>query len=170
MAHVDRPTLRLVVAAVCLMGAAACARSDPGAVLQARVVAYASASAFAVLDPAHKLKRVKLTGIVTKVEWTNPHVWFYFNVKSAEKSPDGGKTWVPGESKGNWGAEMGPPHGLQRQGWRRDSLKIGEEVTVVGSLAKNGTQRMNANSVTLSSTGGRPGQTLDAASSQGQNP
>jgi hypothetical protein len=115
-------------------------------------------------------KRVKLTGIVTKVEWTNPHVWFYFNVKSAEKSPDGGKTWVPDERKGNWGAEMGPPHGLQRQGWRRESLKIGEEVTVVGSLAKNGTSRMNASQVTLASTGGRPGQTLDAVSSQGQNP
>jgi endonuclease YncB( thermonuclease family) len=63
MAHVDRPTLRFVVAAVCLLGAAAYARSDTGAVLQARVVAYASASAFAVLDPARKLKRVKLTGV-----------------------------------------------------------------------------------------------------------
>ena len=40
----------------------------------------------------------------------------------------------------NWGAEMGPPHGLQRRGWRRETLKIGEEVTVAGSLAKNGSQ------------------------------
>ena len=64
-------------------------------------------------------KKITLTGIVTKLEWTNPHVWFYINVKDK----DTGQVT-------NWGAEMGPPHGLQRQGWRRDTLKIGEEVTV----------------------------------------
>jgi hypothetical protein len=69
----------------------------------------------------------------------------------------------------NWGFEMGPPHGLQRQGWRRETLKIGESVTVDGWLAKNGTKRTNARQVTLTSTGGRPGQTLDAASSAGGN-
>ena len=63
-------------------------------------------------------KPVTLKGIFTKVEWTNPHVWFYVNVKD-EKT---------GEVT-NWGAEMGPPHGLQRRGWRRETLKIGEEVT-----------------------------------------
>ena len=62
---------------------------------------------------------------------------------------------------------MGPPHGLQRRGWRRDTLKIGEEVTVEGSLAKNGSKRLNARQVTLTATGGRPGETLDAASSRG---
>jgi hypothetical protein len=103
-------------------------------------------------------KPVKLTGVVTKVEWTNPHVWFYINVKD-EKT--GQVT--------NWGAEMGPPHGLQRRGWRRDSLKIGDVVTVDGSLAKNGSNRLNARSVTLAKTGLQPGQTLDAASSQGGN-
>lgn len=102
-------------------------------------------------------KPIKLTGTVTKVEWTNPHVWFYINVKDK----DGKVT--------NWGAEMGPPHGLQRRGWRRETLKIGEEVTVEGSLAKNGSKRMNARSVTMTKTGGRPGETLDAASSQGDN-
>ncbi len=100
-------------------------------------------------------KKVKLTGIVTKVEWTNPHAWFYINVKD-EKT---------GEVT-NWGAELGPPHGLQRRGWRRETLKIGEEITVQGSLAKNGAKRLNASSVTLTSTGGRPGETLDAGSSQ----
>jgi len=104
-------------------------------------------------------KPVTLTGTVTKVEWTNPHVWFYINVKD-EKT---GKVT-------NWGAEMGPPHGLQRGGWRRETLKIGETVTVAGSLAKNGSNRVNAGQVTLKSTGGRPGQTLDAASSAGTNP
>jgi hypothetical protein len=101
-------------------------------------------------------KPITLKGRVTKVEWTNPHVWFYINVKD-EKT---------GEVT-NWGAEMGPPHGLQRRGWRRETLKIGEEVTVVGSRAKNGSNRMNARQVTMTSTGGRPGETLDAVSSQG---
>ena len=104
-------------------------------------------------------KPIKLTGIVTKLEWTNPHVWFYIN----------GKDEKTGEVT-NWGAEMGPPHGLQRQGWRRDTLKIGEQVSLNGFLAKNGTKRVNARNVTLTSTGGRPGQTLDAVSSSQTNP
>jgi len=103
-------------------------------------------------------KPITLTGTVTKVEWTNPHVWFYVNVKDK----------ATGEVT-NWGAEMGPPHGLQRRGWRRESLKIGDEVTVTGSLAKNGSKRLNARTVSMTATGGRPGETLDAASSQGDN-
>jgi uncharacterized protein DUF6152 len=103
-------------------------------------------------------KPVTLTGVVTKVEWTNPHVWFYVNVKD----PKTGEVT-------NWGAEMGPPHGLQRRGWRRETLKIGEQITVAGSLAKNGSKRLNARTVTLVATGARPGETLDAASSQGGN-
>jgi hypothetical protein len=99
---------------------------------------------------------INLTGIVTLVEWTNPHVWFYINVRDEET----------GEVI-NWGAEMGPPHGLQRRGWRRDSLKIGDEVTVDGYLARNGSKRLNARTVTLTATGGQPGQTLDAVSSRG---
>jgi hypothetical protein len=101
-------------------------------------------------------KKVTLTGVVTNVEWSNPHVWIRFKVKD-----ESGKVT-------NWGAEMGPPHGLQGSGWRRDTLKIGDQITVQGSLAKNGSSNVNANSVTLASTGGRPGQTLDAASSQGK--
>ncbi|MEO8467368.1 MAG: DUF6152 family protein [Gammaproteobacteria bacterium] len=114
--------------------------------------AFAHHSFSAEFDAA---KPVKLTGIVTKVEWTNPHVWFYINVKD------------PAGQVKNWGAEMGPPHGLQRSGWRRETLKIGDEVTVDGFLARNGANRMNARTVTLTSTGGRPGETLDAASSAG---
>jgi hypothetical protein len=102
-------------------------------------------------------KPMKLTGIVTKVEWTNPHVWFYINVKDEATG-----------QVSNWGAEMGPPHGLQRQGWRRETLKIGESVTVDGFQARNGENRMNARTVTLTATGGRPGQTLDADSSANQ--
>jgi hypothetical protein len=98
-------------------------------------------------------KPIKLNGVVTNVEWTNPHVWIYLNVKD-----ENGKVT-------NWGAEMGPPHGLQRRGWRRDTLKAGEQITVDGFLAKNGSSRVNARSVTMVSTGGRPGETLDAVSS-----
>jgi hypothetical protein len=104
-------------------------------------------------------KPILLTGIVTKIEWTNPHVWFYINVKDQES----------GEVI-NWGAEMGPPHLLQRRGWRRDTLKIGEEVTVNGSLAKNGSKRVNARNVTVVATGAAPRETLDAASSEGITP
>jgi hypothetical protein len=99
-------------------------------------------------------KPVTLTGVVTRVDWANPHVWFYFNVKD----PATGRLI-------NWGAEMGPPHLLQRRGWRRETLKLGEEVTVAGALARDGSKRMNAGKVTLTATGGRPGETLDAGSS-----
>jgi len=104
-------------------------------------------------------KRMELTGIVTKVEWTNPHVWFYVNVADP----------ATGEVT-NWGAEMGPPHLLQRRGWRRDSLQIGMEVSLSGSLARNGSKRVNASNVTLTATGGAPGETLDAASSEESTP
>jgi hypothetical protein len=99
-------------------------------------------------------KPITLTGVVTRVEWANPHAWFYINVKD----PKTGQVT-------NWGAEMGPPHLLQRRGWRRDTLKLGEEVTVSGALARDGSKRMNAGKVTLVATGARPGETLDAGSS-----
>jgi hypothetical protein len=102
-------------------------------------------------------KPIELTGIVTKVEWTNPHVWFYINVRDEET----------GEVS-NWGAELGPPHGLQGRGWRRDTLSIGTQVSVSGFLARNGSNRVNARTVTLTETGGRPGETLDADSSINQ--
>jgi hypothetical protein len=97
-------------------------------------------------------KPVKLTGVVTKVEWQNPHVWFYIDVKDAS-----GKVI-------NWGIEMGSPNGLMRAGWERTALKIGEVVAVEGSRAKDDSNNANARSVTLASTGKR----LFAASSQGQ--
>jgi hypothetical protein len=124
-----------------------------GAIAAGSAIAHHSFSAEFDAD-----RPVELTGIVTKVEWTNPHVWFYINVRNTDS----------GEVS-NWGAELGPPHGLQRQGWRRDTLAIGEQVTVSGFLARNGSNRVNARSVTLTSTGGRPGQTLDADSSFDQD-
>jgi hypothetical protein len=95
---------------------------------------------------------IALTGTVTKVEWTNPHVWFYIDVKDA-----GGKVT-------NWGMEMGGPNGLLRAGWTRNSMKPGDVVTVDGFKARSGNPLGNATSVVMTSTG----QKLFAASSQGQ--
>src|ERR1700709_1771441 len=81
-------------------------------------------------------QQVEMQGFVTKVEWTNPHVWFYINVTD----PKTGRTT-------NWGFEMGPPHGLQAQGWQRETMKLGDEVKVNGSKAKNGSNKANARSV-----------------------
>lgn len=98
-------------------------------------------------------KPVKLTGSVTKVEWMNPHTWFYIDV-----ADEAGKVT-------NWGMEMGSPNGLMRQGWTRNTMKVGDMVTVEGSRAKDGSTNANARSVTLTATG----QRLFAASSQGQS-
>jgi len=97
-------------------------------------------------------KPVKLTGAVTKVEWTNPHTWFYVDVKD-----ESGKVT-------NWGFEMGSPNGLMRNGWTRNSMKIGDVITVEASRARDGSNLANARVVILDSTG----QRLFAASSQGQ--
>jgi len=96
-------------------------------------------------------KPVKLTGPVTKVEWMNPHAYFYMDVKD-----ESGKV-------ANWALEMGSINGLMRAGWTRSTLKIGDVVTVEGGRAKNGTNLANARVVLLASTG----QRLFAASSQG---
>lgn len=96
---------------------------------------------------------INVTGVVTKVEWMNPHVWFYVDVKDASASV-------------NWGMEMGSPNGLLRNGWTRNSMKVGDTVTVEGSRARDGSKNANARAVTLTSTGKR----LFAASSQGQTP
>lgn len=103
-------------------------------------------------------KPVSITGIVTKVEWANPHVWIYLNVEDEES----------GEVT-NWGAELGPPHLLQRRGWRKNTLTIGTEIEVEAFMSRNGSPRVNARSITMTSTGGAPGETLDAVSSQLDN-
>ena len=80
---------------------------------------------------------VQLKGTVTKVEWTNPHARFYVDVKDA----DG--TVV------NWNLELASPNVLVRQGWTRQSLKVGDEITVAGAQAKDGSKMANARNVTL---------------------
>jgi hypothetical protein len=83
-------------------------------------------------------KPFKATGTVTKVDWMNPHIWFYIDVKD-EKT---GKVT-------NWGWEMGSPNGLMRRGWTRNSLKIGSTVAVDGFLAKDGSNNANATTVVV---------------------
>ena len=92
---------------------------------------------------------IDLTGTVTKVAWANPHTFFYMDVTNDK-----------GEIE-SWALEMGSPNGLMRRGWTRDSMKIGEVVTVTGSRAKDGSVKGNARSVTLST-----GRRLFAGSSQ----
>jgi hypothetical protein len=96
-------------------------------------------------------KQVSLTGVVTKVEWTNPHVWFWVNVKD--------------EATGklvNWGCEMGSPNALQRTGWTISTLKEGMVVSLNGSRAKDGSNKVNTAAVMVD------GKRLGAASSIGQ--
>lgn len=98
-------------------------------------------------------KPITMSGVVTKVEWTNPHVYFYIDVTDAKT-----------KKVNNWAFEMGPPHMLQRAGWKRNSLKIGEVVDVDGWLARDGSNSANARRVMRKSTG----EVLGAASSAGQ--
>ena len=95
-------------------------------------------------------KEVKLSGTVTKVEWMNPHVWFYLDVKD-----DGGKLV-------KWECEGGNPNTLVRQGWSRDTLKVGTPVEIEGWRARDGTNTCNARAVSAG------GKRLFAGSSFGQ--
>jgi Family of unknown function (DUF6152) len=99
-------------------------------------------------------KPVKLTGTITKIDWMNPHVYFFMDVED-----EGGKVT-------SWGFEMGPPNLLQRAGWTKNTMKIGDVVVVDGTLAKDGTNQGNARTITMASTGKR----LGAASSENTNP
>ena len=99
-------------------------------------------------------KPLNLKGIVTKIEWSNPHTYFYMDVTEKD-----GKVV-------NWGMEMASPNGLMRQGWTRNTLHVGDEVTVEGAQAKDGALVGNARAVTMVATGKR----LFAASSQTESP
>jgi len=86
-------------------------------------------------------KPLKVTGAVTKLEWQNPHTWFYVDVKDDK-----------GELT-NWGFELASPNLLLRNGWTKSTLKVGDLVTVEAFQAKNGTRNANARAVTLNATG-----------------
>ena len=110
-------------------------------VLVATLPAYAHHSFPAQYDVSQP---ITLTGNITKVEWTNPHIFIYMDVTD--------------ENTGavvNWALEMGGPNALIRLGWKRDSLKIDDLVTVEGSLARDGSPLANANSIVMVATGER---------------
>jgi len=95
-------------------------------------------------------KPITMKGIVTKIDWANPHVWFYLNVKKENGTIE------------NWGFEMGGPNSLRNSGWTKETMKIGDELLVDGFLARNGSKNVNAKVVTMAATGKK----LGAASSQ----
>jgi hypothetical protein len=84
---------------------------------------------------------VKLTGAVTKIEWTNPHAWLFIDTKNDNGSVQ------------NWAIELVGINDLLRLGWGRDKVKTGDVINVDGFGTKNGTNIANAASVTLASTG-----------------
>ncbi len=99
-------------------------------------------------------KPVELTGMVTKVEWQNPHVYLYIDVLNEQDEYE------------QWALEMGAPAVLTRtQGWTRSTLQVGDEVRVEGRLARDGSNLANARNVTLTS-----GETLGAGSSENVTP
>src|SRR5689334_15836088 len=82
-------------------------------------------------------KKLKLSGTVTKVEWRNPHTYFYVDVKGEDGAIH------------NWAMELGSPNVLMRRGWTRDSLKIGDQVIVEGARARDNSYKGNASSVVM---------------------
>ncbi len=82
-------------------------------------------------------KPVKVTGTVTKVEWTNPHIWFYVDVKDE----NGNVT--------SWAFSAAPPGVLQRRGITKDVLKIGDVVKVDGFRARDGSNNASGGTVTF---------------------
>ena len=84
-------------------------------------------------------KRLELTGVITKVEWTNPHTWFFLDVRNPEN----------GEVE-RWAWEAASPNGLMRRGWTQTSLRVGQLVTLNGMPSRNGSNKANALSVVLS--------------------
>ena len=133
--------------------------------MKARVLAVIAASivlvALAIPVFAHhsfsaefdRNKRVSLTGIITSVKWQNPHVYFYIDVKDKDTS-----------KVTNYGIELGSPNGVLGNGLSRDILKVGMVVSQDGSMAKDGSNKLNGSNITVN------GKRYDAASSEGLTP
>ena len=109
------------------------------------IIAAAAVSIYALPAVAHhsfaavfdRERPIELTGTVTKVEWTNPHVWFYIDVANDSRIE-------------NWSFEMGSPSGLIRRGWNHNSLQVGHVVTVAGVRARDGSLTAAVRTVKLS--------------------
>ncbi|MBV9508298.1 MAG: OB-fold nucleic acid binding domain-containing protein [Acidobacteriia bacterium] len=98
-------------------------------------------------------KPITVKGTVTKLDWVNPHSHLLFDVKAEDGTMQ------------HWAAECLPPNGLYRQGWRKDSVKPGDEVVVTGFKAKDGTYYMWTQTVTMAD-----GRRLFSGSPEGQGP
>ena len=96
-------------------------------------------------------KRITLTGVITNVKWQNPHVYFYVDVK------ENGKVV-------NYAVELGSPNGVLGNGLSRNALKVGQVVSLNGSLAKDGSAKVNGSNITID------GKPYNAASSEGVTP
>ena len=133
--------------------------------MKARVLAVVAASialvALAIPVFAHhsfsaefdRNKKVSLTGIITTVKWQNPHVYFYIDVKNKDTN-----------KVTNYGVELGSPNGVLGNGLSRDVLKVGMVVSLDGSMAKDGSNKLNGSNITVN------GKRYDAASSEGITP
>jgi len=98
------------------------------------IPALAHHSAAAEFDSKQK---IDLTGVVTKVEWTNPHAHFYIDVKDASGNAV------------NWNLELASPNVLIRNGWKRNSIKPGDTVSVTGIRAKDSSNYGTASVITF---------------------
>jgi Family of unknown function (DUF6152) len=98
-------------------------------------------------------KPVTLRGSVTKLEWQNPHIWVYLDVKDEQGTLQ------------HWQCEGGAPNTLTRNGWSKDTLKFGDTVTIEGALAKDGSKTCNARLVKLPD-----GRSVFAGSTGGDTP
>jgi hypothetical protein len=115
--------------------------------LAAAIPVVAHHSFAAVFDDT---KPVKLQGTVTKLEWMNPHIWIYIEVKNSSGAVV------------KWQCEGGNPNTLLRQGWTRESLTVGAIIEIEGWQARDGTNTCNARTVASN------GKKLFAGSSFGQ--
>jgi hypothetical protein len=82
-------------------------------------------------------KPVRLTGTITRIEWTNPHSYFYLDVRDTKGTVN------------TWACESGNPGALSRRGWKKGDIKIGDPLVVDGFLAKDGSRLIDARRVTL---------------------
>ena len=115
-------------------------RSSPSIAIAGCLLFASSTQVFAHHSGAAEFdvnNHIELTGVVTKIEWTNPHAHFYMDVKDAT-----GKV-------SNWNLELASPNVLVRNGWSRHSLKEGDQVTVTGLRAKDSSTVGHANTITF---------------------
>jgi uncharacterized protein DUF6152 len=89
----------------------------------------------------YESKEITLTGVITKVEWTNPHIYFYIDVKDASGNMV------------NWAVEGYPPNTLKRTGFTRDDLKVGDTVTITAYPAKDSSTRVAGRQITFPNGG-----------------